>query len=186
MAKKKKLLEVLGDRAYLSMLGKGVIGLIGGVILTILGFFRQHDRSERLEKSSRPEKIIEIELIEFASTIKGRSNIVDYYGRFGIDSSSAMSVSQYISRITSGPKLVKRVNNRDVDSVNKLLDSHEDSQSVFRVENIDTDKSFIIVFRNNKIINIVSCRPIDSIIYSARRSLRLRHRGYQSLIDETK
>ncbi len=168
MTQKKTPLEVLGDRAYLSMWGKGVIGLVGGIILTVLGFFRRHEQNEILQELEKPIVQVKMHVINFTFGKMRREYIIDHFTELGVDSSSAMNVYQYICDMALGGSLVNRINNKQLDSVNKLLSSREDSKSVFCVENVKTDQSFIIVYRDHKIINIVSCRPIDSIIYPAR------------------
>jgi hypothetical protein len=52
----------------------------------------------------------------------------------------------------------------EIDSVNKLLHTNIDTQWTVRANDLN-GRSFILVVKDKKIQNIISDRPIDSVIY---------------------
>jgi len=90
---RKGFIEILGRRAQLSMLGKGVIGLIGGTLVLIITFFRKCNDREPLE--TKNADWIEAKFINPAlhSDSAERSK---YYNAIGIPDTNMDSISNYI------------------------------------------------------------------------------------------
>lgn len=159
---KNKALSILAKRAHLSMAGKAVLGLVFGTILTILGFFRRAHDKDVLEEINKPKTWAKMEITDPPCCLKNNSYFFKHYSALGVDSVDAIYLNQYIKDMTAKGALLFELDSLEIDSVNKLL--RIDTQWVFRVDDLK-GQSFILVVKDKKIQNIVSCHPIDSVIY---------------------
>jgi hypothetical protein len=164
MADNKNISETLAERAYLSVAGKAVIGLMGGIILTIIGFFRREHNETVLQDIHRPHTWIKMEILDPPMALENNTYIFKHYASLGIDSQEAIWINKYIKEMTAHAGLVFPLTPIEIDSVNKLLHTNIDTQWTVRANDLN-GRSFILVVKDKKIQNIISDRPIDSVIY---------------------
>ncbi len=164
MSRKKKSIEVLAERSRKSMMGKGILGLFFGIILTIIGFLRKEKSAETLKEINTPSRWVEMEILDRAVVLSDTDRIIKHYIALGVDSSCACSVNKYVKDRVCHGSFVVNLDGKEIDSVTKLIHADVDSQWAFHVDNL-RGRDFVILIGNNKIRSIITCQPIDSIIY---------------------
>lgn len=167
MSSKKKLIEVLAERSRKSVTDNAILGLFFGIILTIIGFFRKEKSEEMLKEINMPSRWLKMEILDLAVVLNDSERIVKHYNALGVDSSCALSVNQYVrDRVRHGSFVIK-LDSKEIDSLTKLIDPDIDSQWAFHIDNL-RGRDFIMVIADKKIRYIVTCQPIDSIVYPWR------------------
>jgi len=157
MEKKKSFLTIISNRAQLSMLGKGIIGLVGGVIMIFVTLSRN---SKKNEPKLHGDRVAWVEnSIIYPATLPNASVRSEY---FKVKISNGMSIDSIISFISEKCKngsLVKELNRHQVDSFsNQIKDQHtlsDTSAWVFHVNYLDSS-SFLLVVKDSTIVETLS------------------------------
>lgn len=118
MIDKKDLWEIAGRRAHLSMLGKGIIGLVGGTLVLIVTFFRKcNDRAPLESKNASQIKGMVIEPALNLDSIQSNN----YYISLGVPSTDINRIVSYIKNRGKSGILIRELQK---DEFNYLNDSN--------------------------------------------------------------
>ena len=161
---KKQLTDTLANRAELSVYGKAVIGIVSGIVLTVIGISRSKHEQTRIKEMSVPKHWVVANVLNPSITLRNNASIVEHYASIGIDSLRAVEINQYIYKQTNNGELIKPLNKIEIDSLNRLLKVDVDTLWTFHIDNLEGE-DFVLSIKDKKIFAIASYQPIDSIIY---------------------
>ena len=161
---KKQLTDTLANRAELSVYGKAVIGIVSGIVLTVIGISRcKHDKVINKEMST-PEYWVKSHVLNPAVSARNDGRLFEHYASLGIDSLRAAAINNYIYERANHGKLITTLNKIEIDSLNRLLKVGVDTLWTFHIDNLEGE-DFVLAIKDKKIFAIASYQPIDSIIY---------------------
>ena len=158
MEKKKSFLTILSNRAYLSMLGKGIIGLVGGLVLLFITISRSRENNKPKLYNDKTNWV-ENAIIEKA-TLPDSASRFKYFKIKGYGGKEIDSEIMFIYKRCKGGSLLKELKNNEVDSIlsaNKIILSSNLSDMndwVFYVKSIDS-ADFLLVIKDSLIAETV-------------------------------
>ena len=157
MEKKQSFLTTLANRAHLSMLGKGVIGLVGGTILIFVRMSRNREKKEPKLNNHR-ESWVENSIID-AATVPDSSARFEYFKVKGYKGRDVDTIISFINQRCKGGSLVKELIGRDRDSVSKLVNSEynltDNNAWIFYINSLDS-VDFLLVLKDSSIVETIS------------------------------
>ncbi|WP_276132185.1 hypothetical protein [Polluticoccus soli] len=155
---KRTFWDNLGDQSQLSMLGKGLIGIVGGTLVMIVTCFRKCDDRKPIGVLNASE--IEVAFIKpalGADSIDRNS----YYTKMGVPARNVDSVINYINNRSKGGTVIRTVQEEELkylnDSKNYLWPNPNSKEtSYYYVVSVDSP-DFILGVRDtflDAIINV--------------------------------
>ena len=107
MVMKKKPIDILNDRARLSMAGKAIIGLVGGIIITVVTLFKKITEREPLNTDYESDLIFDV--VDPIAHMDIRYKLNEKYAISMMDTVSYDSVVQFIFNNTTGANVPKGI-----------------------------------------------------------------------------
>ena len=136
---RKNLMDELGRRAQLSMLGKGIIGLLGGVIILFVTWIRTCNKDNSVELESPGVQWFNHNILDPAITLDSNKRFT-HFSELGIKPEVADSIAEFIASRRVGGSIAHELNKMEIDSLNKALnlflpnaDSKNKCCSLYRV-----------------------------------------------------
>lgn len=160
--KNKKFIDILAKRAQLSMIGNGFIGLVGGVVLLFLAFFKNNNDNTYI-----PTLGSYVEFFVLGPNLLDSNKRVSHLIKYSIDTTQVDSISSFLFSSLNHGKIIKEINNNDLDSFYTLHKSiiKKDSHNVnyFYIKSLKST-DFILGIKDSLIYEI-------SPVYTAHPNL---------------
>ncbi len=154
--KRRSILDFLGKRSRASLIGNGIITLVGGGILIIVLFFKKIT-STTINKES-PNYWLEYKVLNPSCRYDSLSK-VSHFVNLGVPLEEVEKFTNYIKENVKGGKIIKKITPDDLDSISKernleLELKYTDKDWIFYVNSLQYE-DFIIVTKDSTIQNIV-------------------------------
>ena len=151
-------MDELGRRAQLSMLGKGIIGLLGGVIILFVTWIRTCNKDNSVELESPGVQWFN-QHFRPSDTLDSNKRIT-HFGELGVRPEVADSIAEFIASRRVGGSIAHELNKKEIDSLNKALNlflPNADSKNkmLFFVQSLKRE-DYIVITKDSLIENIVS------------------------------
>ncbi|OSZ82651.1 hypothetical protein CAP35_05140 [Chitinophagaceae bacterium IBVUCB1] len=154
---KKNIKEELARRAELSLVGKAIIGIVGGVMLLLLGL-RTCSKREDIQLDTSNVKWLSQSILDLAITLDS-SKKAAHLIKFGVDAKIADSIATLICTRNKGGVIIRELDSQEIDSLNNAnnfpVSIPDNTYNVFYVQSLKDD-DYVIVIKDSLIKDIIS------------------------------